>query len=129
MKTLTVRAPKRMDSRIPGSVRFLMRSSPLRQILVVFTKNGVQEGFFGELPVEQSLEVAEYTGPGYLTSVTPFGGFPAANAMLPWMPTSGTALLSLKAAQGTKYFFTILNSVGQPYTDVSNQVGEYHLRE
>ena len=99
------------------------------QILVVFTTDGVQEGFLGEVPVEQSLEVAEYTGPGYLTSVTPFGGFPLEMAVLPWMPASGAALLSLKAAQGSYYTFTILNTANRPFMDTDRTVSEYYVRE
>ena len=96
---------------------------------MVFNQGGAQSSFLGTLPVEQSLEVPWYTGPGYLSSVTTFGGFPEGYAVLPWMPTSGNALLSLTAEQGTSIYHTILNTLGRPYLDAAKERAEYYVRE
>ncbi|KAF0313689.1 hypothetical protein FJT64_015824 [Amphibalanus amphitrite] len=98
------------------------------QILVLFTKGTDQQGFYGTVPVEQSLEVSAYS-PDYMTSVTIIGSINPTKAVLPWMPSSGSALLSLTTDQGGKYFFTVLNVYGQPYLDAGKTTAEYFVRE
>ena len=84
------------------------------------------------LPLSQRLLVDKYTGSGSdvkLEILSLFGGYPKDKAILPWMPASGMALLSLKADQKDQYFYTLVNEPGEPYAGAKYTTAEYYVRE